>query len=96
MQSRLIVFVCALIVGVIAPAGISAQVSSPVPTAISLPTPTGSYAVGRTSVEWIDTAEMSPSPQTRRISGSWSSGVVPAEPSSGPKALTICRACGAI
>jgi hypothetical protein len=60
MQGRLIVFVCCLIVGVIAPAGISAQESSPVPAAISLPPPTGSYAVGRTSVEWIDTSRDEP------------------------------------
>jgi predicted dienelactone hydrolase len=84
MQSRLIVFVCSLIVGVIAPAGISAQESSPVPTAISLPTPTGSYAVGRTSVEWIDTARDEPftpdsADQRELIVWVW----YPAEPSSG-------------
>jgi predicted dienelactone hydrolase len=84
MLSRLILFVCSLIVGVAAPAGISAQESSPVPAAISLPTPTGPYAVGRTTFEWIDTARDEPftpdsADQRELIVWVW----YPAEPSSG-------------
>jgi predicted dienelactone hydrolase len=84
MQSRLIVFVYSLIVGVIAPAGISAQESSPVPAEITLPPPTGSYTVGRTTFEWIDTARDEPftpdsADQRELIVWVW----YPAEPSSG-------------
>jgi dienelactone hydrolase len=60
MRSRLIVFVCSLIIGLSAPTGILAQESSPVPALIALPTPTGPYAVGRTRVEWIDPARDEP------------------------------------
>jgi predicted dienelactone hydrolase len=56
MSGRLIMVATLLIVGLATPSGASTQEASPVPTAITLPTPTGPYGVGRTSFEWVDTA----------------------------------------
>jgi predicted dienelactone hydrolase len=60
MSGRLIMLATLLLVGLATPSGASTQEASPVPTTITLPTPTGSYAVGRTTFEWIDTARDEP------------------------------------
>jgi hypothetical protein len=60
MSGRLIVLIWVLIVGLADAPGVLAQEASPVPTAITLPAPTGPQAVGRTGFEWIDRSRDEP------------------------------------